>query len=238
MQGGRFRWLKWAMVVAGLAVLVSGTTLWLMFQHIPSWYRPIAVVPFSDADQRVKNDWMGAKDRLERRLQNEKLAFEFPVKQDQLNAWLGARECSWQRSRDWLPPALSDPFVLIEADGLRLAATYRSGGVKTVVSARLRTAVQTGGIRISLDEVAGGSLGVPESWVRERLALLDGRTWPVGSKSPYQIGGPALPPLAGLFDGVLLPDTWVWANGQWPFRIVGVRFEPGLLTLHLQPLPR
>jgi hypothetical protein len=236
-RDGKLRRLKWGAVVVGLAVLVTGTSLWLMFQHIPSWYRPVVVVPFSDADQRVKNDWVGANNKLVGGLTNGQ-AFEFAVEQDRLNAWLGARECSWQRSREWLPPALSDPFVLIERDGLRVAATYRSGGVKTVVSARLQATVEAGGVRIRLDEVAGGSLGVPESWVRERLALLDGRTWPVGSKSPYQIGGPALPPLSGLFQGVRLPDTWVWVNGQWPFRIVGVRFEPGQLVLSLKPLPR
>lgn len=239
-RGGRFRWLKWAALAGGLAVTAAGATVWLMFQHIPSWYRPVAIVPASDADQRVRNDWLGAIGRLREHLLREKQPFEFVVSQDQLNAWLAVRETIRPQTRNWLPPALSDPFVLIERDGLRLAATYRSGAVRTVVSARLQVRVERDGIRVTLREVAGGSLGMPESWLRERLTLLDGRLWPSGRKSPYQLGGLPLPSLTGLPDGIGLPNTWVWreAELQLPFRITGLRLEPGVLVVNLLPLPR
>ena len=237
---GRLRWLRWVLLGLGLAALITVAILWLMFQHIPSWYRPMAVVPASDADQRIRNDWLGAIGTLREKLLQEKQSFEFSASQDQLNAWLAVRETIRPQTRNWLPPALSDPFVLIEQDGLRLAATYRSGGVKTVLSARLHIGVEAGGIRVKLTEVAGGSLEMPEAWVRQRLSLLDGRVWPSGKKSPYQLGGPPLPPLAGLSEGIVLPNTWVWEEEQLqlPFRITGLRFESGALVVSLQPLPR
>ena len=46
---------------------------------------------------------------------------------------------------------------------------------------------------------------MPKSWVREHLAHLDRRFWPAGQRSRYQLGGPPLPQLAGLYEGVRLP---------------------------------
>jgi hypothetical protein len=237
--GNRTRRLRLALLIVGMGVLGVGVTLWLMFQHIPSWYRPPAIVPVnSELSQRVRNDWLGVIGDLRDELVRSDTPFDYSVSQDQLNAWLAVREVIPKLPRNWLPPSMSEPFVLIERDGVRLAATYRSGGIRTVLSARLEIAVESSGIRVKLAEVAGGSLGMPESWVVERLALLDGRTWPAGQRSDYQVGGPPLPALTGLYEGVSLPNTWLYKEVDRRFRVKGLRFQPGTLLVTLEPLPR
>ncbi|MGQ9650329.1 MAG: hypothetical protein ACUVXJ_09485 [Phycisphaerae bacterium] len=234
---GRLRWVRRTLWVAGLLVLFTAVTLWLMFQHIPSWYRPPAIGPANH--QRIRNDWAGSRDSLQQAMLHEE-PFDFFVTQDQLNSWLAIREAIWQLSRQWLPSALSDPFVLVEKEGLRLAATYRNGSIRTVVSARLEITLQARGIWVRLAGLDAGSLGVPDSWVRERLRLIDGRAWSPGQKSRYQLGGPPLPSLRTLLDGAVFPRTWVWKESELalPFEITGLRFEPGVVVISFRPLPR
>ncbi|HPD29979.1 MAG TPA: hypothetical protein PLL20_08295 [Phycisphaerae bacterium] len=234
---GRLKWVRRILCAAGLLILVTGVTLWLMFQHIPSWYRPPAIAPANH--QRIRNDWAGSRDSLQQAMLREE-PFEFAVTQDQINSWLAIREAIWQLSREWLPSALSEPFVRIEKDSLRLAATYRSGSIRTVLSARLEIALRADGIWVRLAGLDAGSLGVPDAWVRERLRLIDGRAWSPGKKSRYQLGGPPLPSLPTLPDGAVFPATWVWKESELalPFEIAGLRFEPGVLVVSLRPLPR
>ncbi len=242
-HGNRLRRLRWVLLGLGLVALVTVVTLWLMFQHIPSWYRPPGVAPANH--QRIRNDWAGSRDSLEQKLLRQE-PFEFAFTQDQLNAWLAIREAVWPLSREWLPNALSDPFILIEKDSIRVAVTYRSGAVRTIISARLQFAVQPGGIKVTLSDLAGGSLAIPDSWVRDRLALVDGRSWPTGQRSRYQLGGPPLAALPDVLSGMVFADMWTWEGAklggegklELPFQITSIRAEPGILIIGFRPLPR
>jgi len=233
----RSRWRWWWVPIAALAVLLTVLTVaWLMFQHIPAWYRPPAVAPPNQ--QRVRDDLVATLGSFETRLGTEGRPFEFRFSQDQINAWLAVREAIWPASREWLPPALSDPFVAIETEGVRVAATYRHGGLRTVLSARLELAADPDGVWVRLVDVAGGELSVPTSWVQEQLAAMDGGAWPAGKRSKLQLGGDPLPQLRRLTDGVVFPNAWIWENGKQPFRITDLRFVPGTVVVVVQPLPR
>jgi hypothetical protein len=219
--------------VAGAGTLLVA---WLLFQHIPSWYRPSPVPP--GEVQRVKDDLTRTFDILSGALVHEETSFRLRFTQDQINAWLAIREQIWPETRHWLPPELSEPFVSIDEEGLRLAATYHQGGLQTVVSARLELEADTDGISARLAGVSGGALGVPQAWVRDQLLVLDATAWPVGERPRAQIGGDPLPPLSRLFEGIRLPNAWVWANGKRPFRIIDISFEPGAGVVTFEPLER
>ncbi len=236
MRGKRPRRKRWVLLgglVAAAAVPITG---WLMFQHIPAWYRPPAIAPADQ--QRVRDDLLGTLDALGASLVHSEGPFEHRFTQAQVNAWLAVREAIWPGTRAWLPRPLSDPFVAIDEGGVRLAATYRHGGLKTVLSARLELSADPGGVRVRLARVAGGSLGIPRSWVRDELAALDADAWPAGQRSGLQYGDGCLPALSGLFEGVVFPNAWIWKNGEQPFRITRLRFEPGALAVTFEPLPR
>jgi len=230
------RWLRWSLLAGSLAALGAAAVGWLMFQHIPSWYRPAAIAP-GDL-QAVRDDLARTFDTLSGLLIHEDGPFEYRLTQDQINAWLAAREDIWPGSREWLPPTLSEPFVSLDADGLRLAATYRQGGLQAVVSLRLTARAEREGIIVRLTQVSGGSLGIPRSWVCEHLLALDAGAWPVGKRSRLQLAGDPLPPLSSLFEGIRLPHAWIWENGKQPFRIIDLQFEPGAGVITFEPLPR
>ena len=78
--------------MGGVAALLVGgvVTGWLLFQHIPAWYRPVEIPPAEL--QRVRNDLVRTSDLLAEALKEPRGPFKFRVTQDQVNAWLSARE--------------------------------------------------------------------------------------------------------------------------------------------------
>jgi hypothetical protein len=237
----RARRVRWRWVAGSAAVVVAGAlgTLWLLFQHIPSWYQPVLLTP-AEAD-RAKADLTQLSDGLNAALVQSRSAFEVRVSEERLNAWLAVREEAWPLSREWLPAGLSNPVVVVDHDEVRLAATLRHGSIQTVVSIRLGVAGDEDGIRVRLLDVSGGSLPVPGAWVREHLARLDAGAWPAGRTSPHQHGHQPLPALGGLLEGVTFPNAWFWSwplQDRQPFRINRLRAGPGELVFELEPLPR
>ena len=228
---------RWRLILALLAgvLVVGATTGWLMFQHIPGWYRPRSVAP---ADfQRVRDDLETTQDLLSEWLIKADGPFELRFGQDQINDWLTVRAEVWPRSLEWLPPSLTDPFVHLDTGSIRVAATHHDDdGLATVVSVQMAAGADDNGINLQLLEVAAGALAVPESWIQRELAALDASDWPVGGRAKHQLDDRPLPALAGLFDGIVLPNAWIWWNAEKPFRIIRIHCEPGALFVTFEPL--
>jgi len=211
-------------------------TAWMMFQHIPDWYHPLQVPP--DRVQAVRDDFVVTFDSLSEGLNKSKRPFDYRFSQDQINAWLATRERMWPNSRKWLPRSMSDPQVVIDREGFRLAVAYRHRSIRTVLSARFQAHADADGITVRLVRMAAGSLPMPASRIRSLLAIVDARDWPAGSRVDSQLQDRPLPALSGLFEGVTFPNAWIWHNGKQPFRITRLRFEPGELVVTFEPLPR
>jgi hypothetical protein len=233
---GISRWLWRAGIGSVLILLLSLGTGWLMFQHIPGWYRPVQIAP--ERFKEISASFVNNVNRPGVKLHESQEPFEHCFLQDEINAWLAYPEQIWPAAGRWLPANLSDPMVVMDGEGLRVAVTLDERGVRTILSARLTAEVVSDGIRVRLVEVAGGSLPLPKAGVRRLLARIDATAWPAGRYSRDQIGGPPLPALAGLFEGITLPASWRWFNGDAPFRLTALRFEPGIARVTLQPLPR
>ena len=235
-KGKTSRWARRIALILLLALAAVFAVAWMMFQHIPAWYQP-PVVPL-DRLQAVRDDFVVTFDRLSEALNTSPSAFEFRLTQDQVNGWLAAREQIWPACRKWLPSFIEDPMLIIESDGLRLAAVLRRRSLRSVLSAKLSVHVDSGGLAVRLVDVAGGDLPLPKSEIRKLLADLETDAWPTGQRIPGQIGNRPLPPLGSVFEGIVLPNEWVWANGRQPFRVTRVVFEPGVAVLTLEPLSR
>ena len=219
------------LALAFLACLAIG---WLMFQHVPSWYQPVAVAP-AEKD-RIRNDLFATQDDLTQGFNEHRETFQHGITQDQINDWLAAREAIWPRSREWLPPEVSKPFVAFTPEGIHLAATINIEGVQTVVSARLAVSADDAGVHVRLVEIRSGAVSVPPSWIRDQLASLDQHGWPAGERVKYQLSAMPLPPLAGLLDGITLPNEWVWWDSKRPFRVVGMESKAGEFVGTFEPL--
>jgi len=165
--------------------------------------------------------------------------FEFRVTQDQLNAWIAAREEMWPLAREWLPPGIADPFVSIDEQGIRLAATVQFGSLQTVVGVRLAVTAAPDRLHLKLIEVTSGSLPVPASLVEQQLVSFY-RKHGIQLEWPDRQGERKLVNLNGLAsEGIDLPNLGVWRQLDLPpreYRVIGLGFEPGVLTLTVQPL--
>jgi hypothetical protein len=227
---------RWRWIVAGLAMLLIGgvVTGWLLLQHIPAWYRPMEIPP--GELQRVRNDLVQTSDSLAEALKEPRGPFKFRVTQDHVNAWLSAREAIDPKTREWLPPTLSEPMVVFEPGGVRLGATYTEGSLRAVVSARLALTADGEGIKARLEDVAGGSLGLPDGMVRNGLKTFDRRVSPKLNEAGVTARDRRLR-LRDLVDGVVVPNVGKWPGSGQRFRVLGLDFEDGALTVTLERLP-
>lgn len=216
-----------------LTVCVAG---WLLFQHIPAWYEPVEIAP--ERVQAVRDDLVHTFDTLSEALNETSEPFTCRLTADQINAWLATREEIWPQSRKWLPSFISSPHVAMTEDGLQVAVAFRQRGVRTILNAHLRVRADEEGIHVQLKRVAGGSLPLPPSWVREQLARVDEARYPAGQTVDGQLGGRTFPYLQNLFDGVVFPGAWLWANGKQPFRVRGLSFGDGFVEIRMEPLER
>jgi len=228
------RRLRRILLIAGICLGATLVVLWFMFAHIPAWYRPATVLP---ADlQATKDDLVRTLQGFSDALMKSPGPFEYRLTQDSINSWLAARLDIWPLSRHWLPPDLSEPYVMLEQDAIRIAATYRASGIQTVASARFAVSGNRDGISVRLLELCGGSLPVPTGWLRQELAGLDRTVWPAGRTSRMQYSRQPLPPLASLLDEALFPGSWIWQPGQLklPFWITSVKVSPGAIVFSIE----
>ena len=235
----RSRWrrrLRWALLMATGGAVLGVLGLWLALQHVPAWYHPVEIAP--EHLQEVRNDLAATQGTLNEQMLLARAPFEFRISEEQINAWLSAREDIWPLSREWLPPGVSDPLVRILPDGLRLSATVRHGWMQAVVTVWLELGADPTRVYARLLDVRSGSLPLPHAWVRHRLAAIrppslrhDGQAAPVS--------------LDGLFDGISQPNSGVWtqpaALGQKAvrrsFRVTALRLEAGAITVTIEPRP-
>lgn len=230
------RWWRWGKVTvlagAGL-LLIALIAGWLMFQRIPDWYHPAALPP--ERFQAVRDDFVRTGDYLSERMATASGPFELRITQDQLNAWLTAREEMWPLSREWLPRELSDPYIRIEPSGLRLAGTLHWAGLRTVVSARLEVQSTASHLHVRLMDLSGGALPVPEGWVQELLRKADAGRGYADRQLRHAARGESLPPLDHLLEGIDLPNTWIWPEPRRIYRIDNIELRDGELVATIQP---
>lgn len=222
-------------------MLAGGALLgvWLAFQHVPEWYQPVEVPPAQL--QAVRDNLVQTQNDFGERLAMSSAPFEVTISQEQVNAWLAAREDIWPLSREWLPPGVSEPFVRIEPGGIRVGATCQVGGVQSVVSALVAVAADDDSVDARVLQIRSGSLPLPENWLRDQLA----RIRPHG-RLPREVGGLAVDPagnshamasLADVLTGISIPNEAVWWEPKRPFRVVGLRTQSDTLVVTVKPLP-
>jgi hypothetical protein len=229
----RWRWILGGLVALLVAAVVTG---WLLFQHIPAWYRPVQIPPDEAHIQSIRNDLVRTSDTLAAALKEPRGPFKFRLAQDQVNAWLSAREVIDPKTREWLPPTLSEPMVVFEPGGVRVGATYTEGNLRAVVSAKLLLTADGDGVRAKLEDVAGGSLALPAGIVRNGLKAFDRRVSPKLTEIGVTARDRRLR-LRDLADGVVLPSTGKWPGSGQRFRVLGLDFEHGVVTVTMERLP-
>ena len=225
----------------GLGVgLVALGTLWLVFQHKPSWYRPVTVN--ETLLQKARRESAATVDTISRQIVQGR-PFEVVLADHMVNEWLAALPHQWPDARRAIPPEISDIALSFDAGKIRVGALCVHGGWRAIVSVGLTPGVSADGSKVSvaLAEAHGGSMRVPRAVLEDILqrALEYTRSNPGGGNdNPTELGSILRDVLSveELFEGVSIENNFVWPNGERPFRIDAITVRAGELHLRLEPL--
>jgi len=217
-------------------VSVGGVTLWMVFQHIPSWYQPVEVAQAQY--QRVRDDLLSAEDHFTTELVAGE-SFEYVLEDRKLNEWISTRHAIWAPAAKWVPEQIENPVIQFLPDQVAVAGLLRFGELKVIGSIHFSLDVVDDQIRVKLLQFQGGSLPVPGAWVVDLLL----EYWEeLGAKNLDELdvgGGIGNEEIAArikqLPTGSLFPATMRWPNGKQDFTIRRIRTEEGRLVLTVHP---
>jgi len=216
------------LLIVGVAVLLlAAVGVWLTFQHIPAWYRPIQVPAVYH--QRVRDDLTTTLNTLSSKMVAGE-PFDHTFTQDQLNRWLGARMAIWPGVSRWVPQWLDEPMIGFRDDRIVIAGLVERATVRTIASLHLTLTADDDGLRVTVHRAQAGSLPMPlEPWREDIATALDHAQ--TGREPTRRITADHLFGLAEL------PNRFVWFNGKVPFRITEITTETDRIRMHFVPEP-
>ncbi|MFH1418666.1 MAG: hypothetical protein ABII12_10335 [Planctomycetota bacterium] len=235
MPEARFRkgWrrlAKWQRAVlavlaaAGLIVLV----LLLAIFRSPGWYKPPVIA--AEQKQQVRNNLVDAEQAFTEHLRAGVGPFVYHIHQNDLNRWIAMRREIYPLIDEFVPPELSDPFVVFDTGRITVAGRYVVTGPDLVLSIDLTAGLADGALTLRAIGVRSGSMTLP-------MGVASG----VGLDTPIENARDELWPgsprtwgdfVAGFH---LEPEAW-WQNGGVAYRVLDVSVEPGRLNLTIEPL--
>jgi uncharacterized protein YpmS len=151
-------------VILSLALIGAGGayTAWRLSWQEPTWYHPpdpkdLRVVTLADdAEYAMLEQSQKIRPKTE--------PWTLRLTQQQMNAWLAARLPAWiehDANLRW-PEQIGTPQVLIESDGVSIAAPVMTHGVSRTVVARLKPAVAPDGrLSLKLTRISLGRVWLP-----------------------------------------------------------------------------
>jgi len=225
----RRRWCRRAIVAAGVAVCVAFVWLWLSFQRIPGWYRPVRLGP--DDETRIRREATAWADHVSDRIVNRR-EFTIEVSEHQINEFLAALPEVMPEARRYWPAWLVDPAVVVEEGGLRIGVKVTRPYWSCIVSGRMTAAVSDDGpsIRLAVGDLRCGGLPLPDGLAR-RLA-----SSAVAAAGSSGASGARTGPHAS----DVLERTWInrltWPNGRRPIQIIAIESGGGMVRVVVRPL--
>lgn len=232
------KWLRRAAVAAGVLLPTALIALWLTFQHIPAWYKPVPVT--SAVVEQARTSVTDSFDRVSDQVVAGE-TFEVVLEEAQVNAWLAAAPQVWPAIADVVPPEIKQSAVAFEEAIVRIGVRVQHNGWKAILSVGLRLDVDADGetVGLALTDLHGGSLPAPRSLLRELLDPLLARARRTRARDvdePWRYFLDEVRSVDDLFEGLHTENRFVWPNGDRPFRIRSIRVGGGTLRLTIEPL--
>ncbi len=160
------RW-RWSLLGFGIVMLVLVSSgIWYGFSYEPTFYREVTG-PTGPERVRTAERFVQQSLRLRNDIVNEP-RWEAIFQQDEVNAWLA--EDLVTHFADQIPPGVSKPRIIFEADRLTLAFTYDRGMVNAVVwvNAEVRV-VEPNVMELTILEVRAGMVPIDPSTLLEDI---------------------------------------------------------------------
>ncbi len=221
------QWQRAVLVVLAVISLVTFVLLVAIFRS-PGWYKPPVIV--KGQKQRIRNNLVSAEQAFTEHLRAGVGPFVYHIHQDDLNQWIAMRREIYPLIDEFVPPQLSDPYVVFDADRITVAGRYAVTGPDLVLSIDLVAEVADDALMLRAIGVRSGSLSLP-------LELATGAG--LGTPIENECDGlwPGSPRTWGDFvTGFNLESEAWWQNGGVAYRLLDVSVEPGRLDLTVEPL--
>jgi len=233
----RRRLLRIAVGAAGVGVLAF-VALALALLHIPAWYRPVGVP--AERLQEVRD---GLADKFGEISDQMVRGRPFDVVFDHrvVSEWIVSRGEIWPDADRWIPPWLRDPLIVFTSERIILAAHLDRNGWESIVAVHFCVSVENEEVVIRLDRVTSGAVPIPLAALARPLEGLVRSERLDVEMMPDEVAAVVrklrtVPLVEYLTEGVRYDRPLVWRNGDRPYRIIGVRLEPGRLVLRIRPL--
>ena len=233
------RTIRWIAVVLVAIAPIAALALWMTFQHVPAWYRPLRLSPEQIDDARATIT-LFADSVSDQMVETE--PFEIVLTESQVNAWLAAMPHMLSEAEQWLPTQWSGLVVRFDVSAVRLGAHYSHRGWRAIlsvgISARLAEDAQT--VHLQLTDVHGGSLALPRWLVADLLDEKLHEAFPSElleeSDDLARIILSSTEPAHRLFEGIELPNRFIWPNGQRRYRLESLELAHQEVRLKIKPL--
>jgi len=213
---------------------VALLVLWMIFQHIPSLYRPLT--PDREGVHRAQIDTATLADWISEKMVGGE-PFEIILHDRSVNEWLAALPHILPDTRRSMPRGISKPVVRFDPDAILIAARCSRGGWEVIASLTMEMRVlENGNLRLALRKVYGGSLPVPGMVVEAMLKPLRELDDPVHTVEPLLDGLRSVESVDGLFEGVEIRNRFIWPNGRRVFRVDSITIVDGAVRLVVSPV--
>lgn len=195
----------------------------------PAWYRPPVVA--AEDRQRVRNHLVAAEQAFTEGLRSADRPFIYQLQQDDVNQWIVMRREIYPLIDELAPPQLDDPFVMFREGVITIAGRYPLGIADIVISVDILPTIEEGGLVLRAVALHCGAVRMPLTLgplgLTRRIERDRETVWP---GSPRMAGD--------LANGLRLETEAWWKNGGSAYRVLGVRVQPGQLSLEIEPLGR
>ncbi len=220
-------WQRATLVVLFAACLIVFVSLLAIFRS-PRWYQP-PVVPAAKK-QQVRNNLVSAEQAYTEHLRASAGRFVYHIYQDDLNRWIAMRREIYPLIDEFVPPRLSDPFIVFDAGRITVAGRYAVTGPDLVLSIDLVAEMVDDALTLRAIGVHSGSMPLPMG-----LAVSAGLGTPIENERDGL--WPGSPHTWGDFiSGFHLESEAWWQNGGIAYRVLDVSIEPGRLDLTVEPV--
>jgi hypothetical protein len=133
---------------------------------------------------------------------------------------------------------VTDPFITIAPEGIRLAATVQHGAIQTVVSVHFTATADEEQVNLRVLEVNSGSLPIPQSWIEGQAVKFQKRAAAQLNALSGEVARKNIQ-ITDLFKGISIPNRGVWRQVDVPprpYRVIGLTLEQGALVVTIRPL--
>jgi len=225
------RWRR-RLSIIGFLLALGAVTLWLLFQHKPTWYEPVDLD--RAALQRTQNDATLTADLVSDQMVRGR-PFEISLSDTQVTRWLTALPAMVPEAQMSWSASLSSPAVRFEPGRMRAGVVYSGSGWRSLMGLSLRVVGDDDEdvLRLAVESASLGSLPVP------RLVVANALKRPLERLLQQAADQELMPPIESvdqLYRGVPIRNRFVWPNGKRAFRVKRIRFEDHSVRISIEPI--